>query len=126
MDFVHPGVPARITLTERPGYALDAQVTRTAGELDTKTRKLLTEIDVDNTSQQIVSGSFLNVTLKLKVPSYLEVPAKSLVIRNDKPVVPVIQNDNTIHFQEVHVAANDGKSSVSRKACMMAIEWRST
>ena len=59
--FVHAGDPAEITLSERPGIRLGARVTRLSGELDPKTRTLLTEIDFDNRDGLIVPGSFVEV-----------------------------------------------------------------
>lgn len=106
--FVNPGTPVTVTLAERPGFELAATVSRVSGELDPRTKTLLTEIDLDNSHGAIVAGAFVQVALKIRSTSYLEVPAESLVLRQDKSLVPVVSSEGTVHFAEVKVADNDG------------------
>lgn len=107
--FVRVGDAAEIALRERPGVTLAATVTRLSGELDPKTRTLLTEIDADNHRGLIVPGSFVDVTLRIRTPSYLEVPSDALVMRGDKPFVAVITAENAVTFRAVTPSGDDGQ-----------------
>ena len=107
--FVRAGDPAEITLSERPGITLGARVTRLSGELDPKTRTLLTEIDFDNRDGLIVPGSFVEVSLRVRTPAYLQVPSDALVMRGDKPFVAVITPENTVTFRPITPSGDDGQ-----------------
>jgi RND family efflux transporter MFP subunit len=106
---VHPGMTAALTMDERPGVRINASVTRTSGELDPKTRKLLVELDVDNTNGSIIPGSFLHVELDVPAASLPEIPAEALVVRHDSSYVAVVAADSTVHFRRVTVTDNDGR-----------------
>jgi len=84
-------------------------VTRTSGELSPKTRTMLTEVDIPNADRAIIPGSFVDVTLDVKVPPLLEIPAEALATRNDKTVVPVVDAGQRLHYQTVVVADDDGQ-----------------
>lgn len=107
--FVKPGFPVEISVAERPEVKIKATITRMTGELDSKTRTLLTEIDLDNTNHELVPGSFVYVSMKIKTTPHLAVPAEALVLHNGKHSVVVVSPDNTIHYREIEIADDDGK-----------------
>jgi RND family efflux transporter MFP subunit len=109
-SFVHVGDPVEVTLPERPGFVLNAAVTRYTGELDPQTRMQLVEIEVPNTDRKIVPWSTVNINLKVSLPAQIEVPAEALIVRKDKFFVPVVEADNKISYREVHIGNNDGKT----------------
>lgn len=107
--FIEKGTKAIISAAERPELKIPAEVTRTAGDLDVRTRMMLVEVDLDNTKHQLVGGSLVQVTLDVKLPVYVQVPVEAIVTMNGgKSFVPVLQTDGTIHFTEVTTADNDG------------------
>jgi membrane fusion protein, multidrug efflux system len=107
--FVHVGDRAEISMTERPGLKLAASVTRLSGELDSKTRTLLTEIDFDNRHGVIVPGSFVQVALRVRAPAYLEIPSNALVMRGAKPFVAVVTPAGTVTFRPIVPSGDDGQ-----------------
>jgi RND family efflux transporter MFP subunit len=102
------GQPASLQLVERPDLKLLGTVSRAAGQLDARTKTLLVEINFDNRARQIISGSFIQVGLTVRVPSYPEVPAEALVFRQGKPYVAVVGDDLLLSFRPVQIADNDG------------------
>ncbi|MEO5968497.1 MAG: efflux RND transporter periplasmic adaptor subunit [Bdellovibrionia bacterium] len=107
--FVNIGDPVRITVAERPGFEVISCVTRISGELDTKTRMLLTEIDLDNKQNNFVPGSFVQVTLQLKTPSLIEIPIEALINRQGKTLAAYVKKDNTISYRDITLHSNDGQ-----------------
>lgn len=107
--FIQIGGPAKVSVAERPDLNLAATVTRVSGELDPKTKMLLTEIDIDNKEGKLVPGSFVEVNLHLIVPEQLEVPAQALVIMQGKSYVVTVDTEDHIHYREVRVGDNDGQ-----------------
>jgi RND family efflux transporter MFP subunit len=106
---VKPGLEAEIVDAANPQRTLKGTVARISGELDPRTRTLLTEVDVDNSAGQMVAGSFVNVNLLIPAPSFVEVPAPALVSRDKKSMVALVTADKTIRLQPIEVAGTDGK-----------------
>ena len=107
--YVEKDETVEITLTDRPDLKIQGTVSRVSGELDPRTKMLLTEIDLKNDDHRLVAGSFVQVALHIKSPPYVEAPVESLVMRNEKPFLTVVAKDNTITFKPVEIANNDGK-----------------
>ena len=70
---------------------------------------MLTEVDISNDDHLIVPGSYVQVTLDVRIPPLLEVPAEALVTRNDKPAVAVLDDSGHVHYKPVVVASDDGQ-----------------
>jgi membrane fusion protein (multidrug efflux system) len=107
---VRTGTPATITLAERPGVKIIADVARVSGELDPKSRKMLTELDVDNSHGEIVPGSFVEVHLAFPSPSQPQAPVEALVVRGGKTFVATVDDASRVHFAPVVVGLNDGRA----------------
>ncbi len=108
--YLKPGYPVVIGMTEKPDLKIDATITRIAGELDPKTRMMLVEIDIPNKNDEIIPGSYVNVTIKHPSSSFIQIPTDALVVKGKQYLVPVIKSDSSIHFQPVALGQNDGIS----------------
>ena len=108
--WIKPGADAEVRLPDRAAAPLLAKVARSAGQVDAKTRTMLIEIDVDNRDGRIVAGSFLTVTVRLKVPPLTQIPAAALVLRDRLPFVAVLDQGGKVHYRPVVVADDDGLS----------------
>ncbi len=108
-SFVRRGTRAEISDRTKPEIKLPATVSRISGQLDLNTRTLLTELDLDNRPGKILPGSFVQVSLSLHTPSYVEIPADALRIREEKPFVGVVSAENRTIFRPVTIAESDGK-----------------
>jgi len=107
--FVHVGDQAEIYDAARPEVKLAANVSRVSGELDPKTRTLLTELDVNNRDGKILAGSSVQVTLKLKVSPAVEIPTDAMIPKDETTMVAVVTSENKVHFKPVVVTESDGK-----------------
>lgn len=107
-SFLKEGYPVTITMTERPDLKIKATITRMAGELDPKTRMMLAEIDLPNSKNEIIPGSYLQVSFQAQEQDHLSIPSEALVVRGGKYFVPVITATKAIHYQPVTIKANDG------------------
>jgi RND family efflux transporter MFP subunit len=106
--YVHDGDSVQVTLSERPGFAINAKVTRFTGELDPVTRMLLVEIEVPNAGHAIVPGSTVQVRLRVKKASSMQLPSTALIIRGTKYLVPVLDSGNRVEFRPVKIGENSG------------------
>jgi membrane fusion protein, multidrug efflux system len=109
--FIHEGEVAEVRLAERPGALFKGTVTRLSHDLDPKTRTMLVEVDLDDKEGLIVPGSFVQVTLKIPVPSLVQVPVAALVLRGTAPFVAVVGDDNHVNYAPVKLSDDDGKTA---------------
>jgi RND family efflux transporter MFP subunit len=88
-----PGVNAEITVPESPGRHYSGKVARNATAIDPATRTLLTEVDIENTSGQLLPGAYAEVHLKLQAATpALIVPVTALIFRADGLQVAVVRD----------------------------------
>lgn len=106
---VNVGQEVSISNPDRPETKIKATVTRSSGELDPRTRMKTIEIDVDNSGNTLLSGSFVQITMQVPVPSFPQIPSAALITKKGKFFVPVISKDSKLSFKEVRVAETDGK-----------------
>jgi membrane fusion protein, multidrug efflux system len=93
----------------RPDSKFSAQVSRISGELDIRSRTMLCELDLDNTPGKIPAGGFVQVSLTLSTPPYVQVPASAVYTQGERSLVAVVGKDNRVSFRKVVVAESDGK-----------------
>jgi RND family efflux transporter MFP subunit len=88
------GVNADITLPEAPGRHFTGRIVRNTGAIDPATRTLLTEVDVDNSSRQLMPGAYAEIHLRppAATPALL-VPVTSIIFRSEGLQVAVVRGD---------------------------------
>lgn len=105
---VKVGDEAEIIDAANPDRRRKAKISRTAGTLDPRTRTLFVELDIDNSDQFLVPGSFVNVSLRIPVKSFPQIPVSAMMQRGGTQQVAVIGEDSTIKFRPIKVASTDG------------------
>jgi RND family efflux transporter MFP subunit len=91
---VKPGGAAALTQAEFPGRRFPGKIVRTSDSIDLVSRTLLTEVDVDNPTGELLPGAFLSVHLKLKseTPAVV-IPVNTLIFRSSGMQVAVVRNN---------------------------------
>ncbi len=102
------GSMAQVTANEYPNRSFEGKVTRTSESIDPLARTLRVEVDLANSDFALMPGMYVTVALRLKPTSFVEVPASALVFRASGPQVAVITGDNTVKFQDVAIARDNG------------------
>src|SRR6201987_1294787 len=91
---VRPGqTTADIVLAEFPGQKFPGKVVRTSEAINGTTRTLLTEIDLPNPDNTLLSGSYAEVHLHVsgQTPTFL-IPTNTLLFRSQHLQVGVVRN----------------------------------
>jgi membrane fusion protein (multidrug efflux system) len=105
------GVAAEITVPELPARKFTAKVVRTAGAIDSASRTLLTELEVDNPRNEILPGSYAQVSFHdLKTDPTLVLPANVLLFRSEGTQVGVVDTDNRVTLHSILVGRDFGRS----------------
>jgi multidrug efflux pump subunit AcrA (membrane-fusion protein) len=71
---------------------------------------MLTEVDIDNKDGAVLPGSFVEVTLQVKLVPVPQIPVAALVMRGDVPFAAVVGADHRVHYRKLQVADDDGQT----------------
>jgi RND family efflux transporter MFP subunit len=91
------GATASLKLDEFPGHVFHGTLVRNANSIDTASRTLLVEVDVDNPTGQLLPGAYVSVHIKLpgKIRS-VTVPANTLLFRREGLRVGVVRDGRVV------------------------------
>jgi len=95
-----PGLTAELTLDEFPGRRFQGKLVRTANAINNATRTLQAEVDVDNPTGKLLSGSYAEVHLKLPVLASTHLlPVDTLLFRSEGLEVAVVKDSKVVLTQ---------------------------
>jgi RND family efflux transporter MFP subunit len=90
---ITPSLTAELMLPDFPGQHFSGTVVRNANAINLATRTLQVEVDVNNASGKLLSGSYAEVHLKLPgIASTYLLPVDTLLFRTEGLQVGVVQN----------------------------------
>ena len=90
-----PGLTADLTLGEYPGRRFQGTLVRTANAIDVASRTLLVEVDVNNSTGELLPGAYTEVHLKLPndIPTFI-LPVSALIFRAQGLQVATVDSNN--------------------------------
>jgi RND family efflux transporter MFP subunit len=107
---IHLGDPATLTVREYPGRAFTGTVARRAEALQTATRTMLIEVDVDNADGVLYHGMYGRLSFAVALHGDTpQLPDDALIFRGGKVYVPVVR-DNHLNLVEVALGYDDGRT----------------
>ena len=103
------GVIATLTLPQYPGRKFEGKLVRTSNAVDPATRTLLAEVDVKNSSGELLPGSYTEVHLHTSsaVPALI-VPVSALILEPDGLHVATVDANNIAHLARVSAGRDFG------------------
>jgi RND family efflux transporter MFP subunit len=94
---IKTGMTADLNLTEFPGRKFQGKLVRTAEAINVTTRTLLIEIDVDNPTGTLLTGSYAEVHLAVPTQaSTFLLPVNTLIFRSQGLHVGVVKNGKVV------------------------------
>jgi len=109
VDLVQPGLVAQMSFPEHPGRSFSGKVVSTSRAIDANTRTLLTELEVDNSKGELLSGSFAQVHLPLPVGvESWRLPANTLLFRADGLHVATVDASSHAQLNVVQIGRDFG------------------
>ena len=88
-----PGTPTTVTLEEAPDKVLRGTLARTSNSLDPNSRTMLSEVEVDNPTGDVLPGAFVVVRLRVgRETRGMTIPANALLFRSEGLRVAVVRN----------------------------------
>ncbi|HKB92562.1 MAG TPA: efflux RND transporter periplasmic adaptor subunit [Opitutaceae bacterium] len=109
MRAIHPGVIADLLVQEFPGRVFEGKVVRLAAAADPVSRRVLTEVQISNSKEELMPGMFGQVRLRLKLDApALLIPSNAVMSGSNGATVAVVDAKNTIHLQKVTTGRDFG------------------
>ncbi|HZR20031.1 MAG TPA: efflux RND transporter periplasmic adaptor subunit [Verrucomicrobiae bacterium] len=106
---IAPGQTAELTVPEMPGRIFPARVVRTSGAMNAESRTLLVELQVDNSKNEILAGTYAQVQFtQANVDPGLTLPANTLVFRSEGTQVGVVGTDGKVELRHVALGRDFG------------------
>jgi membrane fusion protein, multidrug efflux system len=106
---IRADVAATVTVREYPGRGFQGRIARSAGELDSATRTMTTEVRVPNGDGALIAGMYAQVALTLPSPHRVfELPATALMSDASGLRVATVDGESRIHLVSVVVERDTG------------------
>src|ERR1700716_2386603 len=91
------GMTADLNITEFPGRKFQGKLVRTANDINVTTRTLLIEIDVDNPTGTLLTGSYAEVHLAVPTQaSTFLIPVNTLIFRSEGLHVATVKDGKVV------------------------------
>jgi RND family efflux transporter MFP subunit len=108
-SFVKVGGEAELVVNEYPGRTFPGKVVGTAGSINSTTKRLLTELDVPNSTGELLPGSYAQITLQLQTDNGgVMVPPRTLLFQSGGPAVGVVHPDGKAEIRKVSISRDLG------------------
>jgi RND family efflux transporter MFP subunit len=99
---IRPGLNASLEFTDHPGRHFTATVADTAHALDASSRTLQVELQIDNSSGQLLPGAYVQVTFTLpSQANTLRVPSNAVIFRTNDLQVATLDNQQRVHLKRI-------------------------
>ena len=108
-EYAKVGAAATLTVGRFAGRQLTARVVGTAGAINPRTKRLLTELEVPNETGELFPGAYVQVAFKIDGHSGdLTIPAGTLLFAAGKPAVGVVGPDGSVEVREIAIRRDLG------------------
>ncbi len=109
---VQPGMNAEVTFPEMPGKPLSAKVVRTSGVIDSRTGTMQVELSLPNRDGRMPAGMLGEVVISVpRMGEVLLVPNSTLIVRDGKAQVALVESGGKLRFVPVQLGRNNGKQT---------------
>jgi len=108
---IQPGQTGDLIFQDMPGHVFKATVTRTAGAVDPASRTLQVELQVPNTNNEILSGSYAQVRFNENAAAnVLTLSDNALLFRAQGMQVAVVGDENKVQLHSIRLGRDFGST----------------
>jgi RND family efflux transporter MFP subunit len=109
-DKIQNGEPATLTQDSRPGEVITGKVVRNSSAINTSTRTLNVEVEVNNSTGRLLPGAYVFVHFKLPPGTHVvTIPANALIFRSEGLQVAVVHGDR-VELRRITIGHDFGNS----------------
>ena len=108
-----PGVIANVSVPESSLKSIPGTISRVSSSLDSASRTMLAEIELENSSLILQPGSYAQVTLNTQQESTSwTIPSNTVLMRVDGPHVAVVNDRDQIELRQIKLGRDLGQRVV--------------
>jgi RND family efflux transporter MFP subunit len=108
-QLVKIGMEGDLTLPEFPGLIFQAYVTNTSGMVDPSSRSLLTELQIQNKSGELLPGAYVQLTFRFTDDSPLiTIPENTLIFQREGTAVGVVDAEGKVQIRKITIQEDFG------------------
>jgi RND family efflux transporter MFP subunit len=106
---INKGLQVYLSLAEHPEKTYSAKLLNTAQAIETNTRTLLAQFEVDNSRFQLLPGSYVEVHLQVtRDKNTIRLPVNTLIFRANGAQVAALEKDNLVNIKAVVIGRDLG------------------
>jgi len=102
-SFIEKGLPIEVKVSSYKNKTFNGEVDFVSSRINAETRSLLTRIKIDNTNLELISGSLLEVDVKLNLRNSLSVPDTSVMMEGEKAFIYTVSKDNVANKINIEI-----------------------
>jgi membrane fusion protein, multidrug efflux system len=103
-SFVKVGQEAELAVNEYPGRTFPGRVVGTAGSINLTAKRLLTELEVPNPTEELLPGTYAQVTLQFQTDNGgVMIPPRTLLFQSGAPAVGVVHPDGKVEIRKISI-----------------------
>jgi RND family efflux transporter MFP subunit len=108
-SLIKVGGQAQLTVDQFPGRKFPAHIVGTAGAINSTSKRLLTELEVPNSTGELMPGSYVQIALDIPIdPRGVVIPARTLLFPSGQPAVAVVRADHRVEIRNVNITDDMG------------------
>jgi RND family efflux transporter MFP subunit len=108
-SLIKVGGQAQLTVDQFPGRKFPAHIVGTAGAINSTSKRLLTELEVPNSTGELMPGSYVQTALDIPIdPRGVVIPARTLLFPSGQPAVAVVRADHRVEIRNVNITDDMG------------------
>jgi len=106
---IHPGLHAELTVPEHPGEHFKARLVGDSTAIDRRSGTLLAQFVVDNPGDALLPGDYAEATLPVPADTHgVSIPASALIFGAQGTQVALLDAQNHVHLQGIHIGLDLG------------------
>ncbi len=110
---IHPGLEAELTVPEHPGEHFKARLIGDSTAIDRRSGTLLAQFVADNPNGELLPGDYAEATLPIPADTHgVSIPASALIFRAQGTQVALLDAQNHVHLQTIHIGLDLGERLV--------------
>ena len=118
---IPPGLAADLTVPEHPGEHVKARLIGDSTAIDRRSGTLLAQFVADNPNGELLPGDYAEATLPIPVDTHgVSIPASALIFRAQGTQVAVLDAQNHVHLQNIHIGLDLGERLVIDQGLKLA------
>ena len=108
-SFIKKGLPVEVKISSYEDKIFLGEIDFVSSRINADTRSLLSRIKVKNKDLELISGSLLEVSVKINLRNSLGVPDTSVMVEGDNSYVYKISNENIAYKTKVITGTRNNK-----------------